>query len=76
MVRAATSSIHVLSPDACLLSSPGRFFAANELKTMLAHILLNYDVKFEDGAGFPPHKYFGVSCVPQKVNLLFRKRDD
>ena len=28
--------------------SPGRFFAAAELKTMFCHLLLNYDVKFED----------------------------
>ncbi|CAL1702454.1 unnamed protein product [Somion occarium] len=27
---------------------PGRFFAANEIKTMLCHVILNYDVKFEN----------------------------
>jgi hypothetical protein len=32
----------------CGSCSPGRFFAAAELKTMLCHLLLNYDVKFED----------------------------
>ena len=25
--------------------SPGRFFAANQLKAILAHIVLNYDLK-------------------------------
>jgi hypothetical protein len=38
-----TSSILMFGP-----CSPGRFFAAAELKTMLCHLLLNYDVKFED----------------------------
>ncbi|KAF8324738.1 cytochrome P450 [Amanita rubescens] len=32
---------------------PGRFFAAIELKTMLAHIVMNYDVKMADGGGRP-----------------------
>jgi cytochrome P450 len=33
---------------------PGRFFAAIQLKTMLAHILINYDVKAEvEGVGLP-----------------------
>ncbi|KAI0033519.1 cytochrome P450 [Vararia minispora EC-137] len=53
---------------------PGRFFAANELKTMLAHIVLNYDIKFEDGAGKPPIRYIASTCVPANVNLCFRKR--
>ncbi|KAF5372482.1 hypothetical protein D9758_005286 [Tetrapyrgos nigripes] len=33
---------------------PGRFFAVNELKTMLAHCLLNYDFKFADRRTEPP----------------------
>lgn len=32
-----------------LYPSPGRFFAINEIKTMLAHVLLNYEVKLADG---------------------------
>ena len=27
--------------------SPGRFFVANEVKTLLGHILVTYDIKFE-----------------------------
>lgn len=30
---------------------PGRFFVVNELKVMLAHVLLNYDIKMADGRG-------------------------
>lgn len=28
---------------------PGRFFAANELKLCIAHILLSYDIRLKDG---------------------------
>ncbi|KAI0033118.1 cytochrome P450 [Vararia minispora EC-137] len=53
---------------------PGRFFAASEVKTMLAHVVLNYDIRFADGNGYPPNMYIGTACVPAKVDLLFRKR--
>ncbi|KAI0066399.1 cytochrome P450 [Artomyces pyxidatus] len=53
---------------------PGRFFAANELKAMLAHIVVTYDVKFEDGKGFPPKTYLGEGILPRKADVLFRKR--
>ncbi len=29
---------------------PGRFFAANEIKLVLAQLLLNYDMKLPEGA--------------------------
>ncbi|KAI0050551.1 cytochrome P450 [Auriscalpium vulgare] len=53
---------------------PGRFFAASELKAMLAHLVLTYDVKFENGQGFPPNMFVASSCVPGKADVLFRKR--
>lgn len=34
-----------------LLYSPGRFFAADELKALLAHIVVNYDLKLDDSSG-------------------------
>ncbi|KAI6115212.1 hypothetical protein EDD16DRAFT_1482978 [Pisolithus croceorrhizus] len=42
-------------------TSPGRFLAANELKTMLAHTLISYDVKFED------HRRDGLSSGPVRT---------
>jgi hypothetical protein len=54
--------------------SPGRFFAANEIKAVLAHVVLNYDVRFADGGGFPPNKYIGTACIAATADLLFRKR--
>ncbi|KAJ3476173.1 hypothetical protein NLI96_g11343 [Meripilus lineatus] len=56
---------------------PGRFFAAFEMKLMLAYILLNYDVKFEAGKeGIrPENKWFGSTIIPDPtVNVMFRKR--
>lgn len=55
--------------------SPGRFFAANELKAMLAHLVLNYDVKLENEGVRPPNFWFISSCSPNlTAEVLFRKR--
>ena len=55
--------------------SPGRFFAAAELKTMLCHLLLNYDVKFEDR---PPVEVWRVSfrIIDTDATVSFRARSD
>ncbi|KAM6499133.1 Cytochrome P450 [Amanita muscaria] len=56
---------------------PGRFFATNQLKVMLAHILLNYDVKMPDGKGRPRNWVFGTHIAPDfRAKVLFRKRRD
>jgi len=46
---------------------PGRFFASNEIKTMFAHLVLQYDVKTEKEGVLPSLSY-------RKVELLFRRR--
>ncbi|OCH88082.1 cytochrome P450 [Obba rivulosa] len=54
---------------------PGRFFAATELKTMLAHIAVNYDVKMEREGEHPPWSFFASALVPNtNAEVLFRKR--
>ncbi|CCL98068.1 uncharacterized protein FIBRA_00062 [Fibroporia radiculosa] len=53
---------------------PGRFFAVNEIKTMMAYILLNYDFKFEDGVGRPENKWIWHSIFPSNTKVLFRRR--
>ncbi|KAI0320027.1 cytochrome P450 [Amylostereum chailletii] len=54
---------------------PGRFFAANLMKCMFAHVVLNYDVRFEDGVeGIPQIRKFDMARIPADVNVLFRKR--
>ena len=55
--------------------SPGRFFATNEVKTMLAYVLLNYDVKTPDGRGHPSEMWFGTTSIPDpSAEVMFRKR--
>ncbi|KAJ7092899.1 cytochrome P450 [Mycena belliarum] len=53
---------------------PGRFFAVNELKLMLAHVLENYDTKLE-GPMRPPTEWFGtLAAANRSANVLFRTR--
>ncbi|KAK4141456.1 uncharacterized protein C8A04DRAFT_39069 [Dichotomopilus funicola] len=54
---------------------PGRFFAANEIKMVLANFVLNYDVKLPDGVTERfPNLNFGASSIPDpSKSLLFRK---
>ena len=79
-VAAVMRGTHIISwslakADYRIYCSPGRFFAANELKAILAHILLNYDVKMANGGGRPENMWFGRSALPNtKAEMLFRKR--
>ena len=55
--------------------SPGRFFAATELKTMLAHVVMSYDIKLEDNRiqSKELSTIFGVSPNPS-ATVMFRRR--
>jgi len=56
---------------------PGRFLAANEIKAMLAHLVLNYDVKLENEGVRPSDMWFMVNCIPNRTaEVLFRRRQD
>ncbi|KAF7372648.1 hypothetical protein MVEN_00127900 [Mycena venus] len=53
-----------------------RFFAATELKAMLAHIVLNYDIKLDTEGVRPPDQLFDDLRVPDpKAQVWFRKRE-
>ncbi len=54
--------------------SPGRFFAVNEVKALLAHVVVTYDIKFEEGKQAPRSLHIGSMRVPGKANAMFRKR--
>lgn len=55
--------------------SPGRFFAAVNLKLMLSHTLLHYDVSLEREGEIPRRMWVAVSLVPNPTeNVLFRRR--
>ncbi|KAF4944142.1 hypothetical protein FSARC_14749 [Fusarium sarcochroum] len=53
---------------------PGRFFAANEIKMILAHALLEYDVKLVGSATerYPNMEFAHMSIPDPSKNLLFR----
>ena len=58
-------------------NSPGRFFAANELKALLAFLLVNYDFEFAGDAPTmrPPNVHFAEAVIPNpSARLMFRKR--
>lgn len=63
-----------------IFDSPGRFFALNELKCLMGHILLNYDIKwsnrdFLEGGYAPPNKNLGIFSHPdQNATVMFRRR--
>ena len=59
------------------IPSPGRFFAAVELKALLAFLVTNYDFKLADGDARPPTFYFADAVIPDpSAELMFRKRGD
>lgn len=54
---------------------PGRFFAANEIKMILARLLLDFDFKNEDGSNVRyPNIELGRSSTPDPRKLLMFKR--
>ncbi|KAI1369844.1 cytochrome P450 [Xylaria arbuscula] len=57
--------------DAC----PGRFFASNQIKIVLAYILSHYDLRFEDGVvGRPKNIMFEVNVLADPTaKVLFKK---
>ena len=73
MVR-ILSTILFISLRTIRFYSPGRFFAVNELKALLAHIIITYDFKLEEGKGVPPDVCFGPLRSPGDANVLFKKR--
>ncbi|KAH9841115.1 cytochrome P450, partial [Rhodofomes roseus] len=56
---------------ACL----GRFFAADELKIMLACVVMRFDVKFREEGKRPENEWFVYVCYPARdAQVLFMKR--
>ncbi|KIP01935.1 hypothetical protein PHLGIDRAFT_26798 [Phlebiopsis gigantea 11061_1 CR5-6] len=56
-------------------SCPGRFFAAHVLKSMMAHLLLTYDITLEQPGKLPKPLSFATLISPnRKAKVLFRKR--
>ena len=77
MVRRTTTLRQALHEGSLTFArySPGRFFAQNELKAMMAYMLMHYDIKPEHEGVRPKDAYQGFSVIPDaKARVLFRKR--
>jgi ent-kaurene oxidase len=54
---------------------PGRFFASNEIKVILCHLLLRYDFKFAEGQRRPTNWSYEEAFYPDPtVPVLMRQR--
>lgn len=54
---------------------PGRFFAANEIKIFLVHLLVKYDWKFVEQQGRPKNILHGTENIcDRNVKFLFKPR--
>lgn len=51
---------------------PGRFFASNELKTLLVHLLIKYDWEFEDGKR-PANVKHGLTMTPDSEAVVLSR---
>lgn len=59
-----------------LHACPGRFFASNEVKVALCHLLLKYDWKLPDGIDRPKDIVYGSEMgVDGSAKVLFRRRE-
>lgn len=56
------------------MASPGRFFAVNEMKLMLAFTLLRYDVKTKDGKRPKEMKFHAFFIPDMNAEILFKRR--
>ena len=73
--RLLTLTPSALTAPRTIHDSPGRFFAANEIKTMMAYLLLNYDIKFAEEGRRPANILFGPANLPStSAKVLLRKR--
>ncbi|CAK5282148.1 unnamed protein product [Mycena citricolor] len=70
-----TTSIEHLAFGHGRHACPGRFFAATEIKAMLAHILINYDIKAEVPGVRPANDDHGMISAPNgSAGIFIRKR--
>jgi hypothetical protein len=59
--------------------SPGRHFAVNEIKALVSHVLMNYDIKFANPklkyGEVPEPIWVGTMCaLDPGVELMFKRR--
>lgn len=52
---------------------PGRFFAAHELKILIAQLILQFDWKLRDGEERPKQLVIGTEIMPNRNVVLLRR---
>ncbi|KAJ7233059.1 cytochrome P450 [Mycena rebaudengoi] len=73
--QAVTTSLDYLAFGHGIHSCPGRHFAAIELKAILTHIVLNFDIKLQEEGVRPANQYIASACLPHSsAKVMFRKR--
>ncbi len=54
---------------------PGRYYVSQEIKIMLAHLLLHYDFKWPDGKNRPANMVHDFATPPSPMaELMFRRK--
>lgn len=72
----ATTGLDALSFGHGNHACPGRFFAASEIKVVLAYLLQHYDIKLEEGHERPENHHRGAIVSPSgQGKVLLRKRE-
>ena len=57
------------------LSCPGRFFAVQEIKLLMAYMLLNYDIKYLPSK--PKQKWLGPMSMPDmSATITVRRKSE
>ncbi|KAF5332161.1 hypothetical protein D9611_008152 [Ephemerocybe angulata] len=76
-IAIVTTSVNTLTFGHGKHACPGRFFAAQEMKLMMAYLLHHYDMKLDNKDGSrPKNMWIGMGCVPsQNARVLFRRRE-
>ena len=70
-----TPSAHHLGFGLGQHACPGRFFASNEIKVALAHLLLKYDWRY-DGKEPENMEFEGSTMTPPNVKVQLRRRSE
>lgn len=58
----------------CIDRSPGRYMASDEIRLMLGHILLHYDITTKDGGPRPKNIFFQKILFPDMKAVIILKQ--
>ena len=77
-IQLPTSTLYTMTFGYGRHACPGRFFAGQEMKLLMAYFLKNYDLKFENGEGERPKNFwFGMGNVPNgNARVLMKRRKE